>query len=160
MRPVKLLPISIVFVAASCGAGNPSDADDRASAIYVAALRVIVSDWSRENPAATADTSVFVAAADEQARISLEVQAEVVDELHDVATIRFVDDRLEAIKDADRGRPVREEGVLVVLSRVPSRGNDVTIEAERYKDVDDVRTYRLSVRRTGSTWVVRSVATD
>jgi hypothetical protein len=153
-RPFLLVP-SLVLLAFACGDGNGSNADDRASAIYATTIRAVVDD---DGSASESDAPIFVAPADPEAPISLGVQAGVVDQLHDFATIRFVDEAAQAIDEDEPSRPVVEEGVLVTLGAVPERGDNVTVEAERYQTADSTRTYRVRLERDDSTWTAADPA--
>jgi hypothetical protein len=62
---------------------------------------------------------VFVVAADTRSPISLDVQAGIVEMLHRFATLRFVDERSEAIDTTDPRRPVHEGGILITLGDIP-----------------------------------------
>jgi hypothetical protein len=153
-RPLLLVP-SLVLLIVACGDGNGSNADDRVSAIYATTIRAVVAD---DEPDAESDVPVFVAPADPEAPISLGVQAGVVDQLHDFATIRFVDEPSEAIDEDDPARPVVEEGVLVTLGAVPERGDNVTVMAERYQTADSTRTFRVQLERADSTWTAADLS--
>jgi hypothetical protein len=148
---------AIALVASSCGADRPSPNEKRTIAIYSAVIRAVVTR-AATTPTTSATRTVFVLAADSRAPISLEVQAGIVQTLHQVATIRFIDQRSEAIDAADPRRPVHEGGVLVTLGEVPSGRNDVTVEVQRYERVDTSATYLTKLHRTGSTWTTDTTA--
>ncbi len=152
---LRTLTPSLVLMTASCGSGQSGDAVDRASAIYAIVIRAVVS-----KPAPLPeplDMPVFVVAG-ERATLSLEVQAAVADELHEFATIRFVDEASQAVDVDEPGRPVREHGVLVTLGEIPDRGDVVTVEAERYERADATLDYRVRVELTDSTWTTTRVS--
>lgn len=102
---------------------------------------------------------VFVVAADTHAPISLEVQAGIVDALHGFATIRFVDERSEAIDDTDPHKSVVNDGILVTLGRIPTGARLVNVDAQRYERAGASVTYRMRLQRSGSTWTVTRVQT-
>jgi hypothetical protein len=147
------LLVSVALGAAACGADERTAADDRAIAIYSAVIRALAPPEG-ETPTTPLSEPVFVVAADERAPISLEVQAGIVDELHEFATIRFVDERSEAIDTADEDEPVHQDGVLITLGKIPRGGTNVTIEAQRYERIGTATTYRISLQRFGTTWNV------
>jgi hypothetical protein len=156
-----LVPVAAVLAAASCGAGHGSAADDRAIAIYSAVIRAVSTEPTSTPPTTAPSGPVFVVAAAPRTPISLEVQAGVVDELHSFATIRFVDDRSEAIATGVPHQPVHDHGVLIALGQIPRGRTDVTIEAQRYERTDAAFAYRVSLHRTGATWhVVRLSVRD
>ena len=83
-RPLLLVP-ALVLVACSSRpvrVATGPESDDRASAIYAAVIRSVVTEGTN---AAEVRVPVFVAPIDPEAPISLEVQAGVVEELHDFA---------------------------------------------------------------------------
>jgi hypothetical protein len=104
------------------------------------------------------DRVVFAGSLDEQQAISLEVQAAVVEQLEEFATVRFVDERTEAIDDTDDREPVLDDGVLILLSPVPS-GPTPSVEAERYVDNEDSVHVRVTLERPNGGWEVASVDT-
>jgi hypothetical protein len=154
MRLGVLVPVAAVLAAASCGAGHGSAADDRAIAIYSAVIRAVSTEPTSTPPTTTPSGPVFVVAAAPRAPISLEVQAGVVDELHGFATIRFVDDRSEAIDTGVPHEPVHDHGVLIALGKIPRGRTDVTIEAQRYERTNAAFAYRVRLHRIGATWHV------
>jgi hypothetical protein len=131
---------------------HTSDDDERTSAIYAAVIRAVVSEGATTTRD-DSDVPVFVVAADEQTPIPLEVQVAVSSKLEDFATLRFVDERSEAVDETEPGRPVLQHGVLVALGEVPSSGTTVTVEAERYENEDDHRSYEINVEEVDATWV-------
>jgi hypothetical protein len=150
-----LIPAVIVAVAASCGADHPSANERRSIAIYAAVIRAVVAQPTTAPAVTTTATTirtVFVTAADDRSPISLEVQAGIVQALHQVLTIRFVDQRSEAIDRSDPHQPVHEGAVLVTLGKIPTGHNQVTVKAQRYQRVDIFATYSIKVHRTGATW--------
>jgi hypothetical protein len=80
------------------------------------------------------------------------VQAGVVEELHDFATVRFVDDATDAIDEDDVRQPVVDHGVLVKLGPIPAAGDRVEVDAERYESNDSHEQYAVRVTRSGATW--------
>jgi hypothetical protein len=149
-----LLLVAGWLIAASCGADRRSAADDRLVAVYSAVIRGVVTQPGAPRPHLS--ESVFVKGA--HSAMPLEVQAGVVDALHDFATIRFIDDRSEAIDDADPRKAVRDGGVLVVMGLVPPGHDDVVIEAQRYQRTDNSVTYVIRLHRSDSTWKIARIS--
>jgi hypothetical protein len=146
------LLVSVALGSAACGADERTAADDRVIAIYSTVIRALAPPEGETTTPLSGP--VFVVAADERSPISLEVQAGVVDELHEFATIRFVDERSEAIDTADEDEPVHQDGVLITLGKIPRGRTNVTIEAQRYERVGTATTYRIGLQRFGTTWKV------
>ncbi|MGH8977258.1 MAG: hypothetical protein ACRDV7_04225 [Acidimicrobiia bacterium] len=155
-RSALLVPTAAALVlAASCSSGPGPDVDDRTGAIYAATVRAVVGDRTTED---TDPGPVFVATARPEQSISLEVQAEMVEDLHDYATLRFVDERTEAILEDDPEQPVADEGVLVELGEIDEQGNTAIVDAERYENVDAQRHYRVRATRNDETWTATATA--
>jgi hypothetical protein len=143
--------VAVVLGVAACGADHRTAADDRAIAIYSTVIRVVAPPGGT-TPSTPLSDPVFVVAADTRSPISLQVQTGIVDVLHNFATIRFVDERSEAIDSADPHQPVHQGGVLITLGKIPPGRTHVTIEAQRYERIDRATTYRISLQRVGASW--------
>jgi hypothetical protein len=148
---VIALLVAVVLGAAACGADHRTAADDREIAIYSTVIRVVAPPQGT-TPTTPLSDPVFVVAADTRSPISLQVQAGIVDVLHDFATIRFVDERSEAIDTADPHQPVHEDGILITLGKIPPGRTNVTVRAQRYERIDAATTYRITLQRVGNGW--------
>jgi len=156
LRRLTFLVATTVAVG-SCGAEGGRSVE-RGAEVYAAAIRALVSEppGHPDIGAEQRDRVVYAGPLGEKVDISLEVQVAVVEELEEFATIRFVDSRNEAIDDDEQGKPVREDGVLLLLGRIPD-GRSPSVEATRYVDVDRDARFRLTVERSGETWTVVDV---
>jgi hypothetical protein len=143
------LATTIAVVVTAC-AGGGSNTSDQPALIYSAVIRVVVADTS--HPKIGSDTSVFVVAADERSPLPLEVQADIVAELHELATIRFVDHRVEAIDESSAIKPVNDDGVLITLGKISRAANTAMVNAGRYLDATETAAYRVTVERTNAHW--------
>ena len=141
----------MVLGVAACGADHRTAADDREIAIYSSVIRAVAPPAGGK-PTAPLSGPVFVVAADPRSPISLEVQAGIVEMLHRFATIRFVDERSEAVDTTDPRRPVHESGVLVTLGDIPPGRTAITIEGQRYEQIGVATTYRVRLRPVGTSW--------
>jgi hypothetical protein len=141
----------VVLGATACGADHRSAADDRATAIYASVIRAVAPPAGGK-PTARLSEPVFVVAANPNSPISLEVQAGIVEKLHRFATIRFVDERSEAIDTADPRRPVHQSGVLITLGDIPPGRTVVTIEGQRYERIGVATNYRIRLRPVSTSW--------
>jgi hypothetical protein len=150
MRALVLVTV-MLLVATSCG-GGPGPQDARAVAIYSEAIRVVLTEARPQASTARRRGPVFVLAANERTRVSLEVQAGVADALNGFATIHFVDDRAEAIESTEPLKPVHDHGVLLTLGKIPPGHDSVTIEVQRYEQATVTATARIRLRRAGSGW--------
>ena len=143
--------VAVVLGVAACSADHRTAADDREIAIYSTVIRVVTPPAGTTPPTPLSDP-VFVVAAKTRSPISLQVQAGIVDVLHDFATIRFVDERSEAVDTADSHQPVHDGGILITLGKIPPGRTNVTIAAQRYERIDVAATYRITLRRVGTGW--------
>ena len=150
------LMIAAVTMASSCSDGGGDDVVERDAAVYGVIVQWVVE--AEAEPAAVDDgLTVFLEALD-QDEITLEVQAAVVQGLESVVTVRFIDDRAEAVDHSQPGEPVREGGLLLGLGPVPRSGNTVEVTVERYIQDDESVGSRFTVRSAGGTWSVRDEA--
>jgi hypothetical protein len=145
------LLVSVALGSTACGADRRTAADDREIAISSSVIRAVAPPAGGK-PSTPLSEPVFVVPADSRSPISLEVQAGIVDMLHRFATIRFVDERSEAIDNTDPHRPVHEGGVLITLGDIPPGRNAVTIEGQRYERIGVVTTYGVRLQRVGTSW--------
>jgi len=149
VRRILVLTATLAVAMTACTGGGSKSSDRRAD-IYSAVIRAVLADTSHGK--ITSDTSVFVGAARERSPINLEVQADIVAQLHEVATIRFVDHRGEAIDDSNPHRPVKNNGLLITLGKIPSAAKTVMVNAGRYLNAANAIAYRVTVKRTATQW--------
>ena len=144
--------VGLLSVAVSCTDLSPSK--ERASDVYVTVIR-----WFAEQNAGEAPLKVFVEPRGEGSSINVDVQAEVVTAVEDVAAVRFIDARDEALVDNGEGvLIVRDNGVLIAFGPVPNDAADVTLELDQYVDETTVRTFRFALSRSGGQWVIAGAA--
>jgi hypothetical protein len=140
----------------ACGSNDPQT-NERDPGVYAAAIEAVATEPLGRIASGDDDQLVvYAVAADEDNGISLDVQAAVAEQLEDVITVRFVDKRSEAVDDSEPSEPVLEEGVLVVLGRVPS-GPSPSVDTERYVDRNHIDRMRVDLQRTGDDWKVTAV---
>ena len=153
-RSIAVL-LGLCALVASCTDLSPSK--ERASDVYVAVIRWFAAEQQADEP-----VKVFVEPRGEGSSINLDVQAEVVTAVEDVAQVRFIDGRDEALEDLGDGvLTVRDGGILLAFGPVPNDAADVDVEVDQYVDETMVRTYRFVLRRDGEQWVVAGhTATD
>jgi hypothetical protein len=148
-RALVLVAAVVVVVVTACSGGG-SGTRDQPAFIYSAVIRAVIADTSQ--PRISSDTSVFVVAADERSPIPLEVQADIVGEVHALATIRFVDHRVEALDDSSATRAVNDDGILITLGTISRTANTAMVDAGRYVDTADTVAYRVTLERTNAHW--------
>ena len=161
VRSVRFAPL----VAAVCGLGvvgagctDLSPSKERASDVYATVIRWFVDNAdTREPPSDEEPMKVFVEPRGEGSSINVDVQAEVVTAVEDVATVRFIDGRDEALETTEDGATVvRDGGILIACGPVPNDATDVTLELDQYLDETTVRTYRFALTRSGDVWKIQS----
>ena len=154
VAPFVAAAMATTLAVGSCGSGDPSE-HEREANIYAAVIQALAPDESTDAGAEAdeLDRVIYAGSLDEEHTISLEVQATVVEMLEDFATLRFVDEKAEAIDDTDDGEPVLEDGVLVLLGSVLT-GRSPSIDAERYVDLDDDEHFRISLERSDNEWSI------
>jgi hypothetical protein len=149
--------VATTLAVGSCGSED-KQATERDAGVYAAVIRALAPEEPPDLDAGTdeLDRIVYAGPLDEEVEISLEVQVAVIDELEEFATIRFVDTSDEAIEEGEEGEPVLEDGVLLLLSTVPT-GSSPSVDTERYVDLDDAARYRVTLERPGGEWEVVNV---
>ena len=73
--------------------------------------------------------------------------------MKDEATLRFTDAQVDALDEDVEGRPVKDEGVLVIVG-VVADGSPVDVEIEVYRNEGDVRSYVLELTGDDDRWQV------
>jgi hypothetical protein len=149
-----VVALAVTLAAGSCGSGAPSE-HEREANVYAAVIRALAPDGPADLGAETEELErvVYAGSLDEENAIPLEVQAAVVEMLEDFATIRFVDEKAEAIDETEDGEPVLEDGVLVLLGAVPA-GRSPSVDAERYVDLDNDEQFQVSLERSNDEWSI------
>lgn len=167
-RGVALASV-LVLVGASALVGCVDHAgpdDTRASAVYAAVVRWFVHDETGlAAPPATVPEDerfhVYLEPRGEGARIDLQVQTQLIDDLAEVAAIRFIDALDEAIEPpAEEGgtATVRDDGALLRLDPVPEDGDRLELDVDRWlrsaDGEEEFETLRFVVVASGDTWRV------
>lgn len=154
VAPVAAAAMAVTLAVSSCGSGDPSE-HEREANIYAAVIQALAPDEPADPGAETEklDRVIYAGPLDEEHAISLEVQAAVVEMLDDFATIRFVDEKAEAIDDTTDAEPVLDDGVLMLLGAVPT-GPSPSVDAERYVDLDQDENFRISLERSDNEWSI------
>lgn len=142
---------AIVSILAACSSDSPDDSHVRAEAVYDSVVR-----WFAQRQANDPDPlPVFIEPRGEGASIQLDVQAAVVDSTKDIATVRFIDSREEALVTNDDGTVVvADEGVLLRLDPVIEEGNTVKLDVDVHDRDGEFVTYEFDLNRTGEKWTI------
>ncbi len=146
------LALTIVAMAAAAGCGTDGGPDRQAkatdAAIYAQVVAHFLDGGNLEKP-----PLVFVRPDPGQV-IDLEVQAEVVRRLDDVAQIRFVDDADDVVQADELHKPVRDQAMVVTVSDIQRTGSRAEVAVERYVDILHVLDRCLALRRVEGEWTV------
>jgi len=140
-----------LFVAVAAACATTSESEVRAGAVYDGIMR-----WFAAEQISDPDPlPIFVEPRGEGTSIDIAVQAEVVESAADVADVRFIDTRDEALAtDEDEVVSVRDEGILIRLGPVLEEGRRVTLDVDQFVDDETERTLRFSLVATGDEWRV------
>ena len=118
--------------------------------MYVTIVEWFVAEFPADPP-----LKGFVEPRGEGSSISVDVQADVITAVEDVATVRFIDARDEALEDTGEGvMVVRDGGILLAFDPVPKDVSEVAVEVDQYLDDALVRTYRFELSRVGEAWQI------
>lgn len=136
---------------------SPDSSEDRTAGVYAAVIQAVAEEGPGEfmSLEGHAERVVYAGPLGDEVEIPLGVQVMVVEALreNDFATVRFVDDREEAVDASVEAEPVLEDGVLVLLGDVPEDG-PTTVEAELYVTADDVEDFAAHAAEESDSWVV------
>ncbi len=142
---------AIVLILASCSAPSAAAPEARAEAIYDAVVR-----WFADQSTTDPDPlPVFSEPRGEGASIRLDVQAQLVKSTKDIATVRFIDSRDEALVTKDDGTVVvADDGVLLRLAPVVEQGDQVQLDVDVHDHDEQFLTMKFNLRLVGEAWVI------
>jgi hypothetical protein len=148
---------AVVSVMAACSADSPASPEVRAGAVYDSIVR-----WFAQADAADPEPlPVFIEPRGEGASIELDVQAELIKSTQDVATVRFIDSRDEALVTNDDGTVVvADGGILVRLAPVVEEGNKVRLDIDVHELDEVFRTLQFDLSQVGDKWVIDQPPVD
>jgi hypothetical protein len=153
---VAVVLLALVVAACSTFGDARSEEQDRAAQVYEAVVRwFILAASSDDKPV------VFVEPRGEGSVIGLSVQSELIRAVDDVADVRFIDARDEALEEDDEGQlHVRDGGLLLRFGPVPETGTPVDVDVDRFvrsegEDQEVVyESLRFTVEDEGESWGV------
>lgn len=135
------------LVIAACG----SDGSGAAPTVEPAGALTAVVGWAVDglepvvDDAGDVEPPVVYIAAKSSDTIGAGVQAAVVEATTDTATVRFADDRHEAVDDNADKQPVKDDGIMLVVGEFPTSTRVVTLEVELYRALDDAASYVVEI---------------
>ncbi|MEA3218281.1 MAG: hypothetical protein QOJ19_4437, partial [Acidimicrobiia bacterium] len=95
--------------------------------------------------------------------VPLEVQASVIKKLAPRIDAKFVDARQQALDDSLAGVPVLDDGILLVVPKVPASGETFDLRVERYRATTDRSLVHVELRDADPTalgWVARVLSEE
>jgi hypothetical protein len=157
----------VVLTCAAVGCSSQSSSEVRAAEVYDTAIRWMATERA-DDPE---PLRVFIEPRGEGASIGLDVQAEVIKLSADVADVRFIDARDEALVETDSTvappdpgeaepvvvmRAVRDDGMLVRLGPVIEDGTRLNLDIDRWVSDEQFTTLEFVLRDSGGQWQVVS----
>lgn len=142
---------AIVSITAACSSPSPENPEVRAGAVYDTIVR-----WFAATSADDPDPlPVFIEPRGEGASIELDVQAELIKSTKDVATVRFIDSRDEALVTKDDGTVVvADDGILIRLAPVVEEGKKVRLDVDVHDHDEQFTTLQFSLDSVNDEWVI------
>jgi hypothetical protein len=154
-RTVALVLITVI--PAACSSNSPNDSKARAEGVYESVVR-----WFAQRSSTDPDPlPVFIEPRGEGTSINLDVQAQVVQATHDVATVRFIDSRDEALVTKDDGTVVvANDGVLLRLDPVADKGNPIRLDVDVHDQDDTFTTMEFDLQKSHDVWSITKQPTE
>jgi hypothetical protein len=142
---------AIMSILATCSSASPENPEVRAGAVYDTIVR-----WFAQSSANDPDPlPVFIEPRGEGASIQLDVQAELIKSTQDVATVRFIDSRDEALVTNDDGTVVvADDGMLLRLAPVIEEGTKVRIDVDIHDHDEQFKTLQFVLDRVSDKWEI------
>ena len=148
--------VLVVLVVTACSDGSTATPEARASAVYAEIVR-----WFARANTDAEPLPVFIEPRGAGATIGLDVQAELIKDVQDVATVRFIDSRDEALVTNDDGTVVvAGGGVLLRLAPVVEEGSKVRIEVDVHEHDEQFRTEQFDLGLVGTRWEIEQPPTS
>lgn len=154
-RRGRALVIALVaLTACSSSGGSPPTPVDRTVDVYEGIVRWTIGGLPSPPTTGVEKLPIVYVIAVDGDPIAADSQVEIVRDLKDDATVRFADQRDEAIDDGVEGEPVRDGGILVLVGPVEDGTVPVDVDITLYRTASDERPMRLRLERRGEDWVV------
>jgi hypothetical protein len=77
--------------------------------------------------------------------VDIGVQADVVSAVVDDAVIRFSDDADDSLNEDLEGAPVKDDGVLLIVSSLATGGATMDVVVRRYQSIDDDISWHMQI---------------
>jgi hypothetical protein len=147
----------MVSLTAACSSPSPENPQVRAGAVYDTIVR-----WFADKSTTDPDPlPVFVEPRGEGASIGLDVQAELIKSTQDVANVKFIDSRDEALITNDDGTVVvADDGVLLRFAPVVEKGDKVRLDIDVHDQDDQFKTLQFDLDQVNDKWVIDQEPVD
>jgi len=147
----------MVSLTAACSSPSPENPQVRAGAVYDTIVR-----WFADKSTTDPDPlPVFVEPRGEGASIGLDVQAELIKSTQDVANVKFIDSRDEALITNDDGTVVvADDGVLLRFAPVVEKGDKVRLDIDVHDHDDHFKTLQFDLDQVNDKWVIDQEPVD
>jgi hypothetical protein len=142
---------AILSIMAACSAPSPENPEVRAGAVYDTIVR-----WFAQTSSDDPDPlPVFIEPRGEGASIALDVQAELVKSTQDIATVRFIDSRDEALVTNEDGTVVvADDGILIRLAPVVEEVEKVRLDIDVHELDEQFRTLQFTLNLVNDQWEI------
>jgi hypothetical protein len=143
----------------ACSSSDTQARYRRDSGVYAAIVQSLVGAVPATAPAAL----VYLSPIDDAGSVPLEVQASVIKKLAPRIDAKFVDARQQALDDSLAGVPVLDDGILLVVPKVPASGETFDLRVERYRATTDRSLVHVELRDADPTalgWVARVLSEE
>jgi len=152
-----LVVAAMVSLTAACSSPSPENPQVRAGAVYDTIVR-----WFADKSTTDPDPlPVFVEPRGEGASIGLDVQAELIKSTQDVANVKFIDSRDEAlITNGDGTVVVADDGVLLRFAPVVEKGDKVRLDIDVHDHDDQFKTLQFDLDQVNDKWVIDQQPVD
>jgi len=157
VRTRGLVLAAMVSLTAACSSPSPENPQVRAGAVYDTIVR-----WFADKSTTDPDPlPVFVEPRGEGASIGLDVQAELIKSTQDVANVKFIDSRDEALITNDDGTVVvADDGVLLRFAPVVEKGDKVRLDIDVHDHDDQFKTLQFDLDQVNDKWVIDQQPVD
>lgn len=131
--------------------GCTSDPEPERSTVTPTDAHTAIVRWEleRTEPVIDADgnieTPVIYLAADSGGTVDVRVQADVVSNIDDAAVIRFADNARDARDENLDNRPVKDDGVMILIDEFEPDQAEVEVRIVRYESIDDDNVWILEL---------------
>ena len=121
----------------------------------------VVRWFAQQSPDDPDPLPVFIESRGEGASIELDVQAELIQSTQDVATVRFIDSRDEALVTNDDGTlVVADGGILLRLAPVIEEGRKVRLDVDVHQADEKFKTSQFTLNLVNEEWVLDGPPVD